>query len=143
MLLTVKMTLRFVGFKMLSEGLQLLDMKELLYIKEPVCNVSFYEAVFASSKGIRVTPNLNEKDDRNGQAAPISLPVVFKSTWSSLGEYNGKLMVNQIVVLRGTSDVTSPGQSRINYRNFFQPDLRWQLIHRHQIITINRAWKII
>ena len=118
-------------------------MKVLLYIKEPVCDVNFYEAVFASSKGIRVPPNLNEKDDRNGQTAPISLPVVFKSTWSSLDEYNRKLMVNQIVVLRGTSEVASPGHSRITYRNFFQPNLCWQLIHQHQISTINGAWKII
>ena len=112
-------------------------------MKEPVCHVSFYEAVFSSSKGILLPPNLNEKDDRNGQTVPISLPVVFKSTWSSLSKYNRKLMVNQIVVLRGTSDVTSPGHSRITYLNFFQPNLRWQLVHQHQISTINRAWKII
>ncbi|WP_262714233.1 hypothetical protein [Chitinophaga agrisoli] len=34
-------------------------------------------------------------------------------------------MVSQ-QVLRGASEVTSPGHSRISYRNFFQPELRWQ-----------------
>ena len=111
------------------EGLKPLDPHE------KVTHVSYYEAyAFANWAGMRL-PTEFEWEAAAGsfdwgqrwewtESAYLPYPGFTKAP-GAIGEYNGKFMVNQ-KVLRGASIATPAAHSRITYRNFFQPHLRWQ-----------------
>jgi ergothioneine biosynthesis protein EgtB len=101
----------------------------------PVCHVSFYEAAaFAEWKGMRLPTEFeweaaSDKFDWGKRwewtnSAYLPYPG-FRRAVGAVGEYNGKFMINQMV-LRGASVATPSGHSRPTYRNFFHPHLRWQ-----------------
>jgi formylglycine-generating enzyme required for sulfatase activity len=102
---------------------------------EPVTHVSFYEAyAFAEWSGMRL-PTEFEWEVASDQldwgqrwehtnSAYLPYPGFLKPE-GAIGEYNGKFMVNQMV-LRGSSVATPTGHGRKTYRNFFHPHLQWQ-----------------
>ncbi|MDB5521738.1 MAG: ergothioneine biosynthesis protein EgtB [Tardiphaga sp.] len=104
-----------------------------------VCHISYYEAdAFARWSGKHLPTEMEwEIAARAGQLND-AFGIVWQWTRSAyspypgyraiegaLGEYNGKFMVNQLV-LRGSSLATPDNHSRVSYRNFFQPHHRWQ-----------------
>ncbi len=106
-----------------------------LPLDAPVTHVSYYEAAaYAEWKGCRL-PTEFEWELASSQldwgkrwewtnSAYLPYPG-FKKAAGAVGEYNGKFMINQMV-LRGASVVTPAGHCRPTYRNFFNPQLRWQ-----------------
>jgi len=120
----------------------------------PVTHVSLYEAdAYARWRGARLPTEAEWEcagrdamvtcgDLHPRAAGSAGLAQMFGECWQwtassyapypgfvpaagTIGEYNGKFMVNQYV-LRGSSCATPQGHARASYRNFFPAGARWQ-----------------
>jgi len=104
----------------------------------PVSNLSYFEAdAYARWTGARLPTEMEWEHAARLRGLPGGGRVWewtssayapypgFAPVPSAVGEYNGKFMINQMV-LRGGSHATPPGHIRPSYRNFFGPSARWQ-----------------
>lgn len=105
----------------------------------PVSHVSYYEAdAFARWKGKHLPSEFEWEVAARSSLLSDAFGIVWQWTRSAylpypgyraadgaLGEYNGKFMINQMV-LRGSSLATPSDHARVSYRNFFPPSARWQ-----------------
>ncbi len=105
----------------------------------PVMHVSYYEAeAFAHWAGKHLPTETEWEVAARHSLIDDAFGVVWQWTRSAylpypgyrapdgaIGEYNGKFMINQMV-LRGSSLATPDGHARLTYRNFFHPPARWQ-----------------
>jgi ergothioneine biosynthesis protein EgtB len=110
-------------------GLQPLD------LNAPVSHVSYYEASAFAHWAEKRLPTEFEWEVASAKfdwgqrwewtSSAYQPYPGYQTGAGAVGEYNGKFMVNQMV-LRGASVVTSENHSRNTYRNFFHPEHRWQ-----------------
>ncbi len=109
-----------------------------LDLEAPVMHISYYEAAaYACWVEARLPTEaewecaaragaLEQVDDAAWQwtQSAYSAYPGYRAPRDAIGEYNGKFMVNQMV-LRGGAHATPPGHARISYRNFYRPEQRW------------------
>lgn len=104
-------------------------------LNEPLMHLSFYEAEALARYFKAELPTEFEREivwpnlDNNAQLWEWSGSAYrpypgFKAIEGALGEYNGKFMVNQMV-LKGGSIATPTEHLRASYRNFFHAEERW------------------
>jgi ergothioneine biosynthesis protein EgtB len=98
------------------------------------------QANFLDKGNLRTMPRVGDHKQFYGDAwewtSSAYLPYpYYQAPEGAIGEYNGKFMVNQMV-LRGGSFATMEHHIRPTYRNFFHPHLRWHFtgfrLARHQ-----------
>lgn len=105
----------------------------------PVSHISFYEAdAYARWAAARLPteaewelaaqsdnlPGLHGEVWQWTDSAYLAYPG-YQPAAGAVGEYNGKFMLNQMV-LRGSSVATPENHARHSYRNFFPAQARWQ-----------------
>lgn len=105
---------------------------EKLQMDAPVMHVNYYEAAaYAEFRKCRLATEFEWEASCNvfkwglawewTNSAYLPYPNFSKAD-GAIGEYNGKFMVNQMV-LRGASIATPTGHSRKTYRNFWHPHI--------------------